>query len=436
MPSESAPTTSRRAAEHAPISPKQPPLSGDRDWYPYYAGFTEAFVEFVTDTELNGAQSVLDPWNGTGTTTAVCAKRGIWSVGIDINPALTVIARARLLGANEHQVLQQLTPKILAVAKQLACSPIKGDLLETWMRPDAASRIRRIQKAIHSLTIKSGPPSSPERIVSLVDQMSAVACFYYCVLFAVVRDRLRRYLSTNPMWLKSPVTPAHRLRPSWFTSSEAFIEHASTLSGRLASNPGGLGEKAKVMTGDATELSLGSDQFDAAVTSPPYATRIDYVRGTLPELAVLGADKTFLLRLRRTVTGTPVVKNVHEQDAAALESETARAVLDSIFRHSSKGSQSYYLPWLKNYFGGLQAGMSELARTVTSGGTICVVVQDSYYKECRVGLQEIVVELMGATGRSLRRRYDHPAFAFRRKTSQQSGRELTRGTSETLLVFR
>ena len=352
LPPKSTPTMSRRAAEHAPISPKQPPLSGDRDWYPYYAGFTEAFVEFVTDTELSGAQSIVDPWNGTGTTTAVCAKRGISSAGIDINPALTVIARARLLGTSERKALQELTPKILTAAKQLACSPIKGDLLETWIRPDAASRIRRIQRVIHSLTTKSDPPSSPEHILSLVDQMPAAACFYYCVLFAVVRDRLRRYLSTNPMWIKSPITLAHRLRPSWFALSEAFIEHASTLSNRLASHPGELGDKAKVMTGDATDLPFCSDQFDGAVTSPPYATRIDYVRGTLPELAVLGADKAFLLRLRRTVTGTPVVKNVHEQEATVLESETARAVLDSVFKHSSKGSQSYYLPWLKNYFGG------------------------------------------------------------------------------------
>ena len=78
------------------ISPKQPPDQRRRDWYPYYAGFTQRFVEALISEHLQDATFVVDPWSGSGTTTVACLKRGVASKGIDINPALTVIARARL----------------------------------------------------------------------------------------------------------------------------------------------------------------------------------------------------------------------------------------------------------------------------------------------------------------------------------------------------
>ena len=77
------------------ISPKQPTQLSHGDWYPYYAGFTEAFVDSILTNQLQDAKSLLDPWNGAGTTTVVCESRGVSSTGIDINPALTVMIVSR-----------------------------------------------------------------------------------------------------------------------------------------------------------------------------------------------------------------------------------------------------------------------------------------------------------------------------------------------------
>jgi hypothetical protein len=40
---------------------------------------------------------VLDPWNGSGTTTLVAQKLGIKSFGLEINPVMTIHARAKNL---------------------------------------------------------------------------------------------------------------------------------------------------------------------------------------------------------------------------------------------------------------------------------------------------------------------------------------------------
>jgi hypothetical protein len=70
--------------------------------YPYYAGFSEMFVASMFDRMgVIGGSRVLDPWNGSGTTTLVASMRGIRSTGYDLNPALVIVARARAANAED-----------------------------------------------------------------------------------------------------------------------------------------------------------------------------------------------------------------------------------------------------------------------------------------------------------------------------------------------
>jgi DNA methylase len=82
----------------APLSsPKQTTAERHSSLFPYYAGFSEAFVGDVLDAlQPTDGEVVLDPWNGSGTTTAVAGRAGLISIGVDINPAMAVVAKARL----------------------------------------------------------------------------------------------------------------------------------------------------------------------------------------------------------------------------------------------------------------------------------------------------------------------------------------------------
>lgn len=418
------------------ISPKQPAQLRDRDWYPYYAGFTEAFVDSVLATKLQGARNIIDPWNGAGTTTAVCKKRSVSSTGIDINPALTVIARGRLVSTTQRTRLNELAREILSNCNSVPCFFVTEDLLNFWFQPTAVQKIRIIQRAIHQTTTRTTSPISSNLIVRSTDEFTNITCFFYCALFGVVRDLLRRFRTTNPMWIKTPPNLANRIRPSWSTLTSGFMEHVSVLCYRLTipteinSHP-----KASVITSNATKLPLPTASFDGAITSPPYATRIDYVKGTLPELAILGADNTFLANLRKVVTGTPVVRNIPIQGDITLNSKSGQAALNVIASHSSKGSNSYYLPWLRNYLKDLQTSIEEITRTVKKEGNICMVVRDSYYKEYRIDLQTIVVELMRASDRALQSRSDYSAMTPRSKVVKNRNKILLRTTKETVLIF-
>lgn len=83
-------------------------------WYPYYAGYSASFVEQALEEVAGTAKLVLDPWNGTGTPTVVAANKNVSAIGFDVNPALVVVARARLLGAGVWASIDPLGHDVVA----------------------------------------------------------------------------------------------------------------------------------------------------------------------------------------------------------------------------------------------------------------------------------------------------------------------------------
>ena len=421
------------------VSAKQSPSKTGRDWYPYYAGFTEDFVGNVLCEYLEDATHVLDPWSGSGTTTAVCIKKGRTSAGIDINPALTVIARGRLAPAKMKSDLIDLGTEIAHNAARAKPVPQSADLLRIWVKEDALYGLRRLQKAIHE-TIGVEVPNRYCPSLSLsVDLFPVLLAFFYTALFASVRGVLVGFRTTNPMWIKKPSTAKDRINPTWEVLQQSFRRCVSRLAELLSMpEPVCADEDVPFATGDATCLPYATNSFDAVVSSPPYATRLDYVNGTLPELAILGAVEQTVVNLREKVTGSPVVGHLAAIGGGeSLASDYANQLLKKIRRHPSKGSRNYYFPWMANYLRHLEDAVSEIDRTVTENGSICLVVQDSRYKDLHVDLQQIVTELVGAKGRQLVQRVDHPARNLRfDEVKLRRSRGKGPKNKETLLVFR
>ena len=420
------------------VSPKQPPAHRGRDWYPYYAGFTEEFAESVLAEHLSEATLVLDPWSGSGTTTAVCARLGVPSIGVDVNPALSVIARARLTPRSMTNDWLSMGRQILNVARELHVRPDDKDPLRRWMRRDATSGVRAIQRAIHTLVAKEVACPDHGNVAAFVDQLPELACFFYCALFATVRDLLSRFRTSNPTWHKSPASHRQKIATPWNRLAHDYVERIKYLQDRLKlSQESYEASSPKFYTRNAMSLPFPEGSFDGVLTSPPYATRIDYVVGSLPELSILGLDDGLVSSLRSATTGSPVVTT----DDSLLYSDKilsayAIGVLREIGSHPSKGSRPYYFPWMRGYLLGLQAGLKEIVRTVVPGKAVCIVLQDSYYKALHIDLQRIVAEILGALGKSLDDRYDYPVTTLRSQMNPRAREHLsTRNNSESLLVF-
>ena len=417
-------------------SPKQPQPERLKDWYPYYAGYTSAFAAGVFGTHLSSAQSVLDPWNGSGTTTAVAAARGVSCLGIDLNPASSVIARARLTPRSIADSLPPIAVDIVTQSERLQPLEREVEPLSGWLQGAAVRDIRQLQRAVHLVTsaeeplemdLASGSIGAPARL-------PLITAFFYTALFAACRDLLRSFRGSNPTWLVAPDSPQGRLRPNTATVHAAFLKRVNYLCVRLAVERTDSSELAELLTGPAETLLPRNGSFDACLTSPPYATRIDYIKGSLPELSILGLNPAFVDLLRRQSTGTPVVRGVAVTDQGIPAS--ASALVERVAHHGSHGSANYYAPWLRNYLAHLHETLEAISASVKPSGEIALVVQDSYYKAIHIDLQQLVHASLTAAGRRLVRRHDFEVtHSMSYMNPRARGHLPNRSHRESLLVF-
>jgi tRNA G10 N-methylase Trm11 len=380
-----------------PPSPKQsvrPPIP-EAGWYRYYAGFSPEFARYmVSECRAKHPEGlVVDPWNGAGTTTHMAAHLGMRSAGFDLNPAMTVAAKARLLGQEVNGSLRSIAADILAHANE----PIDrsdSDPLEHWFQPAAAAFLRALEQASRRLLVEPAGAVPQGSTDPAEPSFSSLAAFYYVVLFRTVRKLLSPLYGSNPTWVRMPST-AKRLRPRQSTIRAVFLAQVEALivSRDGASNGADYKQvETRVLTADSRALPLGDDEASAVISSPPYCTRLDYAVATRPELAVLGMRDSEAVALRRRLLGTTTVEE-HAPRVDAKWGPTCRQLLQRIAEHPSKASAGYYLKTHLQYFQSLYDSFLEIDRVLKTDGSCTLVLQDSYYKDVHNDLPRIAEEM-------------------------------------------
>jgi hypothetical protein len=368
---------------------RTPKLSGRSDWYPYYAAYSSGFVEDILADIGRSDLPVLDPWNGSGTTTVVARSVGQSAIGFDANPALVTIARARLLNGSSTQSLEPLAKDIAAhAADDLKRGSRGSDPLCSWFDIPSARKIRALADAISDLLVT---PVETESRDAYVNRLSDLAAFYYVALFSVVRDATKQFRTTNPTWIRS--TGVEPVSVDWRDLKSAFLESTATFATRLKARSDG-DTAVTVSVGNAQSLGLADASVGAVVSSPPYCTRIDYVIATQPELAILGFDDAGVRDLRDRMLGTPTITPAHAAVSTASWGPAAVEFLSSVRTHTSKASATYYAKYFAQYFDQLSRSVDEIVRVKSPIAPVVLVVQDSYYKELRLDLAAVVKELI------------------------------------------
>lgn len=363
------------------------PTPGSR----YYAGYSAGFVEDVIESlTLHPGSVVLDPWNGAGTTTTVARHQGHRAVGIDINPVLVVVAKARLMSTDATGSLPALGADILAKAREDDTPASPGDPLRQWFAPGTAAYLRAIERATCRLLV------DPVASAGAVDtnKLSKLAAWYYVVLFEVVRSFLDAFTTTNPTWIKTRAADEVATSLSKDQVDSRFRARRGALGAQLIGLPAEQRDQlATIMVGSSEKLDRGDDSVDAIVSSPPYCTRIDYAVLTRPELAVLGiGEGEQLTQLRRSMIGGPTMRP-DSGDLTGVWGTTAHRFLDQVKAHPSKASATYYLRYYLQYFEAMATSLSEIKRVLRPGSSCALVVQDSFYKELHNDLPTIVQEM-------------------------------------------
>lgn len=394
-----------------PLSPKKPSVEkvGLADIFPYYAGFSFDWAcSVIEEAAAKSTARVLDPWNGSGTTTLAAQRLGCRGLGVDLNPVANIIARLRA-GVDVESVTFISSPK-----KELeAGNTADNDPLGGWFTPDTTRRLR--QWANHFQC--EDPPTRSLGIVAM---------------FRVVRELTKDFGGSNPTWTKRAKNSLELISSDQDELDYLILAEQKYIYDRLMSDRSSQ-SLSKIVTASACSLPIKKDSIDIIVTSPPYLTRIDYAAAYTRELALLGVNTLTNRKLRSELMGTTLIRKHRARDL--IRGQIAEDLLSSISAHESKASSGYYLKQAEQYLGDLASGLNEITRVTRSGGVMFLVVQDSYYKDIHVKLADICMEELKVRGWEVLRQV--PFTVQRTLTSlNRSARSYPKGrVSETVMTL-
>jgi DNA modification methylase len=375
------------------------------DWFRYYADFSTDFVESAVEyLDLVDGATLLDPWLGGGTTAEVAAANNLRFKGYDINPVMLIVSRARMVPTT---AVDEIATNLNSIARSFqkkstskTAWSLKDEPLEQWLQPSSARAFRVLERCVESHFIEDEVRIPLWRRTA---KISPVLALFYIGLFRTLRTFISHFQSSNPTWVKVSDgkrihVPIERILRRFCREMQLLLESITEEEEEFPV----IGTRQCVIDrASSLNLPLRANSVDAAIASSPYCTRIDYVKATLPELAVIGhPNGRIIRRLRERMIGTPTIDDCDEYETDDWGSTCSR-FLSAVERHTSKASSTYYLKYYLQYFSSTFASLKEINRVLKSGGHCVLVVQDSYYKDRKNNLPRIFLEMAKNCGWSL-----------------------------------
>jgi len=150
-----------------------------------------------------------------------------------------------------------------------------------------------------------------------------------------------------------------------------------------------------VRKGDARELPVPDNEFDAAITSPPYGEEkntVGYIRWSKLSIAWLRLNSHELKECEKRTLGATGIKNTLEQ-LDELPSPTALKILKEVAKTDS-GRIKDALPFFFDYLRTLE----EVYRVLKPRSFYCIVIGDRSIRKKLLDMEKITVELGNAAG--------------------------------------
>lgn len=368
---------------------KQPKKRTGLDaWYPYYAGFSNEYAEAIlTAIKSKKNLKIMDPWNGSGTTTLAADRFGFDSIGIDVNPVAALVANSKLARPDDASNVLGFVRSTIA---KLDASRMNStnDPLSQWIGKKNASLYRGFENEIlRNLASEVLEGKSRQTVIG---NLPPLASFLMLSLMRAAKGGAAIEQHSNPTWIK----PATELRiTKHFSLGHEWIQMVRQMSEELKSYGSNSKSKSIIIVGNSKNNPAKNDSIDVVITSPPYCTRIDYIVNSAFELAAIGVPyhSAEFSNLRRATMGTPLSRIIEEE--STLMPKSVNELIAKIRSHHSKASESYYYKTYNQYFCDAIKSLSEIKRVTKNGGIACFVVQTSYYKDIFVDLPKLYLDM-------------------------------------------
>lgn len=357
-------------------------------WHPYYAGYSENFVDSVINKEISNLDQnsiILDPWVGSGTTGIVCQKRGFECVGVDINQAMAIFSSAKSCSIlKDEKKLDAICQSIITRAKKNR-QTIDTTHLNEIMSDELGRKVIKLLLAINE-ELKSDEHTG--------EGLNPVESFFKAVLLVTNRQVMGYKNGSNPTWFNK-TEPNQKI--SFRELGQCFYNNYINMLNDLKHIYGNRSDSCfNVFEASSTSLPIDDSSIDLIVTSPPYLTRIDYAVSTKVELLLLTGIDGYKGARKNTIGTTTIYS---QEGSGKVEwGAICNDVIERINNHPSYSSRNYYIKNKIQYFDGVYKSLKELYRVMKKNASAYFVIQNSYYKEIAIDLPSIYIEMAGNIG--------------------------------------
>lgn len=278
--------------------------------FPYPARLLRQIPRYLlTDPWImDGIDSVVDPFCGSGTVLLEAARLGLPSVGIEQNPIGALVSRVKGTPPDAEELAEAL--HLIDASKDRSSSHDYGSALERWFRPNDLDELSSMRRAIAKVTVGQDIRDGLLLVLALVTRQ-----------VAITDPRIPVPVRPHPDEVPRRSRPS--VRASWAHQGRALVQSIS------ADFHNGDAGRVKVIAGDA-RLSASWDETRGSgnnliLTSPPYGTAQKYLRSTSLEHAVLfGKDFKGVAHHERSSIGRERLRL--KEAEAALEWTAPQAV--------------------------------------------------------------------------------------------------------------
>ena len=382
------------------------------DWYRFVLSFPPHLVRhYLERLNVGPADTVLDPFCGTGTTLVECKKLGIASVGIESNPMAAFASSVKIDWSVDSQML-------LGYAEQVASSTrrmLEDHGIDDWFGLPLADANgngqvpkRRLGPEQTKLLLKGSISPIPlHKTLVLLDEAER---YGDPPLRKYGRLALAKALAYRIGNLKfGPEVGVGRIKDdapvlqAWLEGVRVIAEDISLARDRAHVS-------AKLIKADSREAHrvLSPNSIDAVITSPPYPNEKDYTRTTRLESVVLGfiRDRRHLRSLKqdliRSNTRGVYKSDTDDQEVAQHHAiqEIAKAIEQRrIELGKTSGFERLYPRVTLLYFGGIVRHLASLRSVLRSGAKLAYVVGDqASYLRVMIRTGQIVADLAESLG--------------------------------------
>lgn len=321
---------------------------------------------------VTAGHNVLDPFCGSGTSLVEAAHLGINALGTDINPLAVFLANAKLRAlatpAESLLVAAQEAASVVRKSKKIEKEEsLRRAYLQNWFPEDI---LRTIEHLRHAISL--GPENTRE------------------ILLVIASNLLRDYSLQEPSDLRIRRRSSPMPEIAYLSAFETAVANFAKKLADSQNILGLLSTSAHAHLHDCrlslSEMeSIPSGGFDAALTSPPYATALPYIdtqRLSLVWLDLLApAD---ILSLESQLVGSREIRGQSKQelletllrnDSDLPHKETNLCIELQETLSEKDGFRRQAVPrLLYRYFAGMADSFASVRKVMKRGGMYGLIV--------------------------------------------------------------